>query len=318
MKGVHLTELRNQAYSLRRAIAHMQYWREGSSWLIQEGGRINTAIMAIVGLEADYVDVETENVLISAKPGDLVVIPQGIRYEFVCRKVMQGKYNLADLPCGNYYWDGVKEDRESGARIANAIFLGFEMYGDNGDSFTLGSRIHVIRTPKNGDFFQKVENIARMSGSGFTPPAIIVARMYELLTSLSESAYSRHHTSSAYQRIEPALRYLDEQPVGSVAVDDLCKVCGLSASGFRRLFRQEMGSSPMEYVQKQTLNRAIELLSVGELSIMEVAFECGFQDSLYFSRFFHKHTGQSPSSWRRDAIENSAWIQSSESCNEIN
>ncbi len=316
MKSVHLSDLRGESYSLRRVIAHMQYWREGSTWLIQEGGRINTAIMALVGLEADYVDIAEQTVLATVKPGDLVMIPQGMRYEFVCRRIEQGKNNLEDLPEGNYYWDGIKEDGENVSRCANAVFLGFEMFDDNGRPFTLGSRIHVMHPPQSTRFFQKAENIARMSGNGFTPPALIAARMYELLTRLSESAFTKHHSTSAYQRIEPALRYMEEHPAGSISVEVLSRVCSLSSSGFRRLFRQVMGSSPIDYVQKQTMSRAMNLLSVGELSITEAALECGFQDAFYFSRFFRKHTGMSPSAWRKAAVDASPSIQSSESCDE--
>ena len=317
MRSVHLSDLRGESYSLRKVIAHMQYWREGSTWLIQEGGRINTAIMALVGLEADYVNVADQTVLATVKPGDLAIIPQGLRYEFVCRSVEQGQNNLEDLPEGNYYWNGIKEDGENISRSANAVFLGFELFDDNGKPFTLGSRIHVIHPPQSSKFFQIAESIARMSGSSFTPPALIAARMYELLTRLSESAFTKHQSTSAYQRVEPALRYMEEHPAGSISVEMLSKVCNLSSSGFRRLFRQVMGISPIDYVQKQTMSRAMNLLSVGELSITEAALECGFQDAFYFSRFFRKHTGMSPSAWRKAAMDASPLIQNGECRDEI-
>ena len=301
MKSVHLTDLMNDDYSLRHVIAHMQYWRAGSTWLIQEGGRINTAVMAMVGVEADYVDVETREVLASAMPGDLVVIPQGIRYEFITRNVDNGGRSVGGLPGDNYYLDGIKikNEEEDRSRTANAIFLGFEMFASDGEPITLGSRIHVMRLPRNETLFQQSEQLARMSGIGFTPPALITARMYELLTLLSEVAFNKRPQSSAYRRIEPALRYIDKQPVGSISVNELSEICGLSSSGFRRLFKQEMGISPIEYVQKRTISRAMELLGKGELSITEVALECGFQDAFYFSRFFRRQTGTSPSGWRQ-------------------
>lgn len=306
MRAVPLSELRNMDYSLRHVIAHMQYWRESSNWIIQEGGRVNTAVMVILGVEADYMDVGTREVLATATPGDLVVIPQGMRYEFYARKVTESGADLSNLPDGNYYWDGVKRDGAEGARTANVIFMGFEMLDAAGLPFTLGSRIEVFRFSQMDPFYKLSERVARLSGSGFTPPALIISRMYDLLTMLSETTFKKRPRSIAYRRIEAALLYMDSHPVGTITVGELSGLCSLSPSSFGRLFRQEMGESPVIYLQKRTLERARELLSVGDLSISEVALECGFQDMFYFSRFFRKWEGMSPSVWRKKRREEKA------------
>lgn len=303
MKEVPLSDLRNMEYSLRHVIAHMQYWRESSNWIIPLGGRNNTAIMVMLGVEADYLDVVSREVLASAMPGDLVVIPQGMRYEFLTRKVISDGSDLTNLPDGNYYWDGVKRDGTDGIRTANVIFLGFEMHDVNGEPFTVGNRIEVLRFSQMIPFFKLGERIARLSGSGFTPPALIIARMYEFLTALSETTFKKRPQSIAYHRIKAALTYMDSQPVGSISVGDLSNMCALTPSSFGRLFRQEMGESPVNYLHKRTLERAKELLIIGDLSISEVALECGFQDMFYFSRFFRKWAGVSPSNWRKTQRE---------------
>jgi AraC-like DNA-binding protein len=303
MKAIPLSGLRNIEYSLRHVIAHMQYWRESSNWIIQEGGRGNTAIMLILGVEADYLDIGTREVMASAAPGDLVVIPQGMRYEFYARRVIGDGADLTNLPDGNYYWDGVKRDGTEGVRTANVVFLGFEMQDETGEPCTLGTRIEVLRFSQMVPYFKLCERIARLSGSGFTPPALIVSRMYELLTMLSEGTFKKRPRSIGYRRIEAALQYMDAQPVGTISVGKLSDVCDLSPSSFGRLFRQEMGESPVVYLQKRTLERAKELLMIGDLSISEVALECGFQDMFYFSRFFRKWEVASPSQWRKKQRE---------------
>lgn len=303
MKAIPLPDLRNMDYSLKHVIAHMQYWRESSSWIIQEGGRINTAIMIILGVEADYLEVNTHDVLATAHPGDLVMIPQGLRYEFYARSVSSDGADLSNLPDGNYYWDGVKRDGTEGVRTANVIFLGFEMQDEAGTPMTLGNRIEVLRFSQMAPFFKLGEHIARLSGNGFTPPARIVAGVYELLTLLSEAIFKKRPRSIAYRRIETALHYMDCQPVGTITVGRLSDLCDLSPSSFGRFFRQEMGESPVVYLQKRTLDRAKELLMTCDLSISEVALECGFQDMFYFSRFFHKWAGVSPSQWRKKQLE---------------
>ena len=59
MKSIELASLRSQDYALHHVIAQMHYWREGSNWIIQDGGRSNTALMALLSVGADYMDVNT-------------------------------------------------------------------------------------------------------------------------------------------------------------------------------------------------------------------------------------------------------------------
>ena len=303
MKTVELANLRNVDYSLKHVIAHMHYWREGGNWIIQEGGRGNTAIMALLNVGADYMDVNTHELIASACPGDLVIAPQGIRYEFRARSAQSTIGSISNLPNGSYYWDGVKRDSVGEGQVANAIFLGFELQTETNEPFTISDRIELLRLKDAGLFFKRIEHIARTSGSSFAPPALITAKTYELLTMLSEVAFSKKPRSSAYRKIEPALQYIAGKHVGTISVSELSDVCSLSSSCFRKLFRQEMDKSPIQYIQEQTLNRAKSLLAASDLSISEAAIESGFQDAFYFSRFFHKMTGMSPSQWRAACAE---------------
>lgn len=66
----------------------------------------------------------------------------------------------------------------------------------------------------------------------------------------------------------------------------------------RRLFRQEHGMSPHEYLTKLRLDHAAHLLCYEGASVSEAAFRAGFYDPLYFSRLFHRRMGMPPSSWR--------------------
>lgn len=304
MKTIDLANLRYSDYSLRHVIAHMHYWREGSNWIIQEGGRSNTAIQALLSIGADYMDVNTHEIIASACPGDIVVIPQGIRYEFRAYSAQESMANISHLPNGNFYWDGVKHDMVGETQVANAIFMGFEMADENFEPLTVSDRIELIRLKDAAQVCKRMEQIARISGTGFSLPASITAKTYELLTMLSEIVFNKKPRSSAYRKIEPALQCIANRQIGTITVSELSELCSLSQSGFRKLFRQEMDISPIRYIQERTLNRIVTLLSTSDISITEVAIESGFQDLFYFSRFFRKMTGMSPSQWRNARTEN--------------
>lgn len=84
-------------------------------------------------------------------------------------------------------------------------------------------------------------------------------------------------------------------------VAEMATRCHLAEAVFARQFRALTGLSPHEWLVRQRLAHACELLQVGGASLTEVAQACGFADSAHFSRSFRRQHGISPSEWRRSA-----------------
>ncbi len=81
----------------------------------------------------------------------------------------------------------------------------------------------------------------------------------------------------------------------------LARAASLSPSRFAHLFREQLDTTPQAYLEAQRMVRARELLEHTGLRIGQVAAEVGFEDPLYFSRRFTRHTGRSPRAWRASA-----------------
>jgi YesN/AraC family two-component response regulator len=64
-----------------------------------------------------------------------------------------------------------------------------------------------------------------------------------------------------------------------------------------KLFKQETGESPINYLIKIRMEKAKELLVKEELSVKEIANSVGYQDAYHFSKLFKKYTGNSPSDY---------------------
>lgn len=77
---------------------------------------------------------------------------------------------------------------------------------------------------------------------------------------------------------------------------------GYTVNHFRKLFRDEVGMPPLEYMNNRRLDYAKELFRQwkGRLSIAEVAHTCGFRDEYYFFRYFKKHEGLTPGQYIAD------------------
>ena len=90
------------------------------------------------------------------------------------------------------------------------------------------------------------------------------------------------------QLADPALRTLG-----------LATQCNASVRTIQNLFAG-MGTTPSTYILERRLARAAERLSAAaEVSITDVAFDLGFNDSAYFARAFRQRFGVSPREWRR-------------------
>jgi len=83
---------------------------------------------------------------------------------------------------------------------------------------------------------------------------------------------------------------------------EVAKRTGLSYVQFIRRFKAYTGKTPMAYLNDMRLQRAKELLWDSDAMIKEIAVACGFNDEYYFSNFFKKHTGYSPSVFRKAAF----------------
>ena len=72
----------------------------------------------------------------------------------------------------------------------------------------------------------------------------------------------------------------------------------MSVRNFSRVFHQAYGISPINYVIQLRIQHAYELLHTMDISVSEVAYLCGFQDSSYFTRQFKHASGLTPKEYR--------------------
>lgn len=85
----------------------------------------------------------------------------------------------------------------------------------------------------------------------------------------------------------------------AVLIGDIATACDVSRSYFIRAFRQATGATPYQWLLARRVERARELLTRSELSLADVAIQCGFSDQSHMTRTFARLTGATPGAWRR-------------------
>lgn len=105
-------------------------------------------------------------------------------------------------------------------------------------------------------------------------------------------------------RLARLLSRIDGKPEDDYRLEDLAREAAMSERSFLRHFREATGTSPADYVIRARLRQAMHLLDHGDrrLTVTEIAFRCGFNDSNYFARQFRRVTGTSPRLYRASTV----------------
>ena len=100
-------------------------------------------------------------------------------------------------------------------------------------------------------------------------------------------------------KISNALHYVGKHYHEHVSAEMLADKCGLSETHFRRVFRNIMNMSPMEYVNLVRIQTACNLMVRTDATIEEIAMKTGFISMSTFNRNFKRMLDMSPHQWRR-------------------
>lgn len=100
-----------------------------------------------------------------------------------------------------------------------------------------------------------------------------------------------------------ALAYICEHVSDKyVEIRELAERIGMSEDRFRHKFKQRYNASPLEYFHMVKTEHAKAMLHDKDVSVGAVAASLGFDDLNYFSRFFKKHVGISPSEYKKKCM----------------
>ena len=100
------------------------------------------------------------------------------------------------------------------------------------------------------------------------------------------------------QSMEAICAFLEQNYMKSIALDDLCKLTGLSKYYLLRTFTKQKGISPYSYLETIRIDKAKKLLEQGVAPI-DTALQTGFNDQSHFSNFFKKFIGLTPRQYMR-------------------
>lgn len=128
-----------------------------------------------------------------------------------------------------------------------------------------------------------------------------ISVFYSVLSFLTRKENARYAETRRSGLISPAVEYLRAHLFDcDLRVGELHRLCGISDTYFRRVFKANYGVTPQEYVTNKRLAQAASIIGSGEFRcVQQVALSVGYSDALYFSRVFARQYGKCPTEYVR-------------------
>ncbi|MBI4977776.1 MAG: helix-turn-helix domain-containing protein [Spirochaetes bacterium] len=225
------------------------------------------------------------------RPGDVYVLGEGVSHAFLGAKKL-ALYNIGYRPALlSLLGDDVRK-----LHGYQALFVIAPSSSDTG--YRASMRLAPAERAAVTAIIERVlAELALHAGGNETLSHLAVS---ELIVRLSR--YYAPHRSSFMNAIDPLARtagFMEAHWNRPLTVQTLAKQYGSSVRHFDRVFKAHYGMTPFDYILRHRIRRAGEMLAGPIRPITDIAFDCGFTDSNYFSRQFKRLTGRSPSDVRR-------------------
>lgn len=101
-----------------------------------------------------------------------------------------------------------------------------------------------------------------------------------------------------HSRLHFVLHYIQQHLTERISMDTLSRKAYLSRNHFFKWFREQFGLTPLDYINRERVKLAKQLLSDPKNTISAVSHHCGFSDLNYFVRLFRKTEGITPGQYR--------------------
>lgn len=261
-----------------------------SDWNFKD---VNSPFTRIYFITEGTAYVEIKGVLHQLTPGKMYIIPPFTTHS----NFNQGIFK--------HYYVHIYEDVRNGADIMSAYDFPFEIEGRDMDRilFECLVRSNESMTLKSSDpkFYDNEHSLIQCVKFNRSRPLEVrlesMGIISQLIARFIKHASLKNHVADG--RIKQVLKIIDSKISSPVRVDELARDVCLSRGHFIRLFKNELGCSPSQFIIDFKMMKAKMMLASESIMLKEIAYNLGYEDVSYFTRLFKKHVGITPILYRK-------------------
>ena len=265
-----------QAVGYQKVLPYEKYPLEGfpnETQFRDDGGRAIDAFQLVLILD-----------------GEGYFIDRGIQYEVSKGALMLIRPGI---------WHLYEPKRDTGWTELFVAFDGEMMTRVIADAFPSdSSNVYQVNDIDNvTEIFQKALEWARADTEDtmLFLKALLSLLLSEIVFSKSMNPKDGRNTTKL---VATARAYMEERIHEKIDMNEIADKLGVSYTSFAVAFKTQTGESPVRFLRKLRLQRARYKLLNTNMSIKQVAIDCGFSSSEYFCKFFREETGLTPSDFR--------------------
>ena len=247
---------------------------------------LHESVLEICYLDKGYQTYMVEDQEFHLKGGDIFIA-------FPNENHGSGKY-LEEK--GTLYW------LQFNMTLANGNFLTFQKE----EAETLVKKILDIpyrHFSINKDFKKLLDNLFLVGSEKESPlqRIKIYSLASQILLSILDASKGGLQNNKS-DEILKAITFIKKNLDQVFSIENLADHVHLSVSHFKVKFKNEMGTTPADFVQRQKISKSEKLLCDSNLNITEIAYSLGYPSSQHFSSVFKRYTGKSPSEFKKQVV----------------
>ena len=263
MPKISLSELTGMDFSITDIRGFFWAWATEEITDYSSRGRLKNLLFYQIEGTRDY--FENDTYLLSAKPGDMLFIPDGYRYRTAV----------------------------TGSHKNHGIVIMFHLVDDAKELIQIHGGIRSIGTDRDGTFLRQFEEVVRALLQPQTGRLRVKKEIYALLDTAISYTLKDQSVTKDFDDIQPAIQLIEQNPAKVDSCRALAKLCCMSERTFERRFKDYSGGvPPMKYRNTVRLMMAEELMR--SYTLEEVAELLGFCDAAHLCRSYAKKYGVTP------------------------
>lgn len=284
---IYLCDMNNVIDNMHLLVLHIGRRYCGADWNFRNVCSPFTRIYYITAGEAE---IETPEGITLLREGHMYIIPAFTPHSCRCRKEFEHYYIHLYNESGEYILEDWEIPREITAvetdlgHIARLLELcpGMELSETDPKSYDNNSSLaQRIEFNKQRDLWARIESRGLI---------------YILLSRFMHGARPKTYVHD--ERIKAVLTHIRANLTTRLDLETLAEMVHLSKDHLIRLFKQEMNTTPLLYINTKRIEAAQLRLVTETRPVKEIAYSLGFDDQAYFSRLFKKHTGMTPLAYK--------------------
>ena len=165
-------------------------------------------------------------------------------------------------------------------------------------AFSAHARTPLRWTPEGGRAARGIFHTLESSPSLAPSVCLRLRHLVNAILIETVAAFDRPAALTGGNVIKQVMDWIRGHCTEPIKISDLIRISGYSRTRLFALFAAEAGLSPNDFILRCRIERAKELLRAASVPLTQVALDCGFSSSTYFSTVFRRYVGCTPRQWR--------------------